>query len=290
MSNRQECLQLFANQFTHERDLASGVPSPEYYWYRKRNCVVRLLRDNLHLLPKTRPDGSNNRVIEIGCGSGRDLYLIRDCLHKERPEMEYLGLEGHHVSFELCLLRKQHFGLDDVNFQNVDFTNGLPCADASADLVYCSEVIEHIADPKTFFKEIRRVTRPHGLLILTTPNEPNAFQKAFWSPRAHARLMAARQKMRENPIRIAKVAGNDVPIYGHISCETSAHWDRMASEVGFQIKDFQRGAIVYGGTKFHNRNFVLGLRFLLESLLDHLPKQLVRRISDQVIGLYQLVG
>jgi SAM-dependent methyltransferase len=38
------------------------------------------------------------------------------------------------------------------------------------DVVYCSEVIEHTADPRLFLKQLAAVTRPGGLLYLTTPH------------------------------------------------------------------------------------------------------------------------
>ena len=52
----------------------------------------------------------------------------------------------------------------------VDANQPLPFADASFDLVWSSEVIEHLADPAASLAELWRVTRPGGELVLTTPN------------------------------------------------------------------------------------------------------------------------
>jgi 2-polyprenyl-3-methyl-5-hydroxy-6-metoxy-1,4-benzoquinol methylase len=52
----------------------------------------------------------------------------------------------------------------------VDLNDGVPFASASFDLVWCSEVLEHLADPRAALAELRRVLRPGGVLLLTTPN------------------------------------------------------------------------------------------------------------------------
>jgi len=52
----------------------------------------------------------------------------------------------------------------------VDLNELLPFNDNSFDLIYCSEVIEHLKDPEFTAAEFKRVLAPGGLLILTTPN------------------------------------------------------------------------------------------------------------------------
>ena len=46
----------------------------------------------------------------------------------------------------------------------------LPLEDASVDVVWAGEVIEHVVDVAPWLSEIRRVLRPRGALLLTTPN------------------------------------------------------------------------------------------------------------------------
>ncbi len=55
----------------------------------------------------------------------------------------------------------------------------LPLRSASADAVLFSEVIEHLVDPDTALAEIRRVLRPGGHLMLSTPNLAAWYNRAL---------------------------------------------------------------------------------------------------------------
>ena len=52
----------------------------------------------------------------------------------------------------------------------VDANKDLPFEDERFDLIWSSEVIEHLEDPVHALAELRHVTKPGGELILTTPN------------------------------------------------------------------------------------------------------------------------
>ena len=52
----------------------------------------------------------------------------------------------------------------------VDANDPLPYPNNSFDLIWCSEVIEHLENPGQVIEEFRRVLKPHGKAVLTTPN------------------------------------------------------------------------------------------------------------------------
>jgi len=51
-----------------------------------------------------------------------------------------------------------------------DLNEGFPVEDASFDVVTAGEIIEHMLDEAAFLQECRRVLKPNGQLVLTTPN------------------------------------------------------------------------------------------------------------------------
>jgi 2-polyprenyl-3-methyl-5-hydroxy-6-metoxy-1,4-benzoquinol methylase len=58
------------------------------------------------------------------------------------------------------------------DIQNMTF------ADASFDAVLCIEVLEHVANPFATARELARVLRPNGRLLLTTPFAISLSRKA----------------------------------------------------------------------------------------------------------------
>jgi SAM-dependent methyltransferase len=67
----------------------------------------------------------------------------------------------------LVRARARHPG---VVFERVPFDGPLPFADGSFDVVWASEVLEHVADTGRFLVEIGRILDPGGRLLVTTPN------------------------------------------------------------------------------------------------------------------------
>lgn len=98
--------------------------------------------------------GAGQRVLDVGAGSG---YLCR--LLRERG-----------YAPEACDLDAQRFLAREIPFTPADLGQGLPQADNTYDLTVSLEVVEHLPNHARFFKEIIRVTKPGGRIVVTTPN------------------------------------------------------------------------------------------------------------------------
>lgn len=92
-------------------------------------------------------------VLDIGCGDGR-------LLRRLPPTVRRCGVDCV-TPWDLP---------PDMEYVQANLAEGLPWKDATFDAVFAGEVIEHLLDTVGFLQECRRVLRPGGVLILTTPN------------------------------------------------------------------------------------------------------------------------
>lgn len=58
----------------------------------------------------------------------------------------------------------------NTEFHETDLNGSWPLTDSSADLLVALEVIEHLENPRHFFREITRILRPGGCGFVSTPN------------------------------------------------------------------------------------------------------------------------
>jgi SAM-dependent methyltransferase len=109
------------------------------------------------------------RIVDIGCGDGAATDLMRQL----NPGHTVIGIDWS----AMALARARARGLLVV--QGSASPSGLPLPDESADVVIMSELIEHLVDTDAAAEEVRRVLRPGGVLLLSTPNLAAWFNRAL---------------------------------------------------------------------------------------------------------------
>jgi 2-polyprenyl-3-methyl-5-hydroxy-6-metoxy-1,4-benzoquinol methylase len=84
------------------------------------------------------------------------------------------------LGFRVSGISSRHEKVDLENVVSINIeAEQLPYADQSFDLVVFTEIIEHMTlDPRRYLGEIRRVLRPGGRLLITTPNSVNLKNRA----------------------------------------------------------------------------------------------------------------
>jgi 2-polyprenyl-3-methyl-5-hydroxy-6-metoxy-1,4-benzoquinol methylase len=99
------------------------------------------------------------RVLDVGCGEGHFAKLLM------RAGADVVAID---VAEEP--LRRLRASAPDLSVRLVEPEAPLPLQDASFDLVWAGETIEHVADTSRWLSELRRVLRSRGVVLLSTPD------------------------------------------------------------------------------------------------------------------------
>ena len=94
-------------------------------------------------------------ILVVGCGSKKDMSISNKKL---------VGLD-----LSITALKESKRLFPKNSYVNGDGCN-LPFKNNSFDTIVCSEVIEHVLNPKKMILEFKRVLKNNGQLIITTPN------------------------------------------------------------------------------------------------------------------------
>ena len=98
-------------------------------------------------------------ALDVGCGAG----LLAEPL--ARLGAKVTGIDA---AAPLIAVARDHAAASglDIDYRAGELAELL----GQFDLITCMEVVEHVADPAAFVKELGRRLAPNGLLILSTPN------------------------------------------------------------------------------------------------------------------------
>jgi len=126
----------------------AGLPEdPEPWAWRRRRAL---------LLREVRP---GERVLDLGCGAGRFVAALRDA-----------GADAVGVELAQAALDRAKRNVPGADLRLVAPDGSLPLDHGTVDVVWCSEVLEHVPDTIAFLTEVRRVLRRGGRLLVTVPD------------------------------------------------------------------------------------------------------------------------
>lgn len=146
------------------------------------------------------------RVLDVGCGDGSLLSAFSQA-----------GFADLHGCDWVPTARSGSASLTvaDLNTDSLASIYG----DGFADLVICSDVIEHLENPSAVLRGIAAVMKPGGRAILTVPNTSNIFERLFF--------LATGDSSRFQPGRFGP--------HGHITMTTPLILEHLVERAGLSV-------------------------------------------------------
>ncbi len=129
--------------------LAKKVPQDYLYDFNQRD------RDQW-VIEKARSIPAGAKVLDVGAGTCPYRSLFSHCDYKAHDFEKYEGIK---------LGGKSQYGTIDYSSDIVS----IPVPDASFDVILCTEVLEHVPEPIEALREMSRILKPGGRLLITAP-------------------------------------------------------------------------------------------------------------------------
>ncbi len=112
------------------------------------------------MVRSTQIAAEGSKILDLGCGKS----FITAEIKKQSPGAELSGLDYSLSAIDFAAQK----------FKEIDFcvANALdpPYASNYFDLVVCNNLWEHVPDPLNLLEKIRKITKPGGYLIISTPS------------------------------------------------------------------------------------------------------------------------
>ncbi len=206
-------------------------------------------------------------VLDMGCAYGNHLLMLNAFIGHEQSVILH-GVDLFESSIEYGRSFAQHVpGYDNCRFQVADITKTLPFADGTVDAVNLADVVEHLERPSDILAEVKRVMRPGGTIVVSTPLRSSTFKT----------LSAKLNRMTRGRLHQLYYAGKETELdeTGQPIMETHAGHDHISEmEYGellgvldackFHVVEVELMPIMSGSAWFDQHPFLLAGLLLLE--------------------------
>jgi len=116
----------------------------------------------------------SGHILEVGCGEGYGMELLAP------KSSKYMAIDKYNTPIDSSLP-----DFSKITFQQMNVPPFDGIEDNSFDFIVSFQVIEHIQDDEFFCRELFRVLKPGGKLILTTPNIKMSLTRNPWHIREY---------------------------------------------------------------------------------------------------------
>lgn len=156
-------------------------------------------------------------ILDVGCGPG----TITADLSALVPEGKVVGLEYASAVLQQARTTSEQRGLQNVQF-SVGDVHALDYPDDTFDIVHAHQVLQHVHDPVQALREMRRVTKPGGIVAARDAD----YSSMTWFPE-----IEGMNKWKTLYVQVARSAGGEPDAGRHLHA-----WARKAGFEKSEVK------------------------------------------------------
>ena len=231
--------------------------------HHRDSTILGFIADGLTERPGPR------RMLDLGCAYGNHVFMTNARLGLDQ-DVQYTGVElaaerlAYANSFATAVP-----GYANCTFLSADIEEPLPFDDDTFDVVNLADVIEHLPDPEGLLRELKRVTRPGGSIIVSTPQRETPFKS----------LAKRLDRLSRGRLYSGYYHGKETELdeQGHPVMEVDAGHDHISEmnidellaageRAGLTVGDVELMNIMSGSTWFDRHPVVLGCVLVAESV------------------------
>jgi len=146
-------------QFVQWNEAMARRYNPEAYHLESNWAIRWIERRRVQAILSYLDAGPQDSVLEVGCGAGNVLEQV------PTGQLYGVDLSAFLIGRSQARLARRKARLVRADAQD------LPLVSGSFDRLVCSEVLEHVPDPRRILEEMARVARPEAVIVLSVPNE-----------------------------------------------------------------------------------------------------------------------
>lgn len=203
---------------------------------RSMDHLEALRREELNQVLKE--CGNKSKILEVGAGAGWQSKILSDygykvsaidivdTIYKNEQIFEVIDYDGHKIPFE----------------------------DKSFDIVFSSNVLEHIPHIVDFQKEIKRVLKDDGICIHLLPSS----NWVFWT-----NIASVIKKFKPAPVHGEIASSNFTELYYF----SRSYWDRLFKNNGFKVLKYKTNNLFYTGGSLMDYRWSIEKRKSLSKVL-----------------------
>jgi SAM-dependent methyltransferase len=154
--------------------------SPELEFTGERftpECVREMAYEHWHRYAWAAQMVAGKVVLDAACGEGYGSFML------SRTALRVTGVDIDAAAVDHA---RNRYPTDNLSFEQADCTR-LPLPDDAVDVVVSFETLEHLAEHDALLTEFRRVLRPSGFLLLSSPDKKTYSDETGYDNPFHVR-------------------------------------------------------------------------------------------------------